>query len=275
MGQNSRSVRIALGVLGLCVASASVSHAGILDLTTWTQVQDPPNVNFTASATSTQATLLAGSGAVPSGTDIGYQSVNGLTPATSTAGHAFDPASNFSVAIDFNLAFSNTPTGGLAIGFGIGEDGDGEDSAGVVMLTKNGAPQLFFAGAARINDVTQPPQGIFVGASLTGSMFATYDATTGDITLGASPTPGAASPSGTTTFTGLQNAWDNTLLLSSFFLRSDATLGPAWTSGNAQAVFSNFRVLGGSPTVIPEPASIAMLAFGAMLLLLRRPASIA
>lgn len=270
MGQILKAAAFASVVFGLCVAQAGVSHAAITDFTTWTQVQDPPHANFTASTTATQATLLASNGPIPSGTDIGYQSVNGSTPALSTAGHAFDPASSFSVAIDFNLAFANSPAGGLAIGFGVGEDGDGENSAGAVMFTQNGAPQLFFGGAARTNDVTASPQPIFVGAALTGSMFASYDAATGNITLGASTTPGAASPAGTTTFTGVQNGWDNTLLLTSFFLRSDNSLGQAWQSGNAQAVFSNFRVLSGSPTAIPEPATLATFAFATALLLRRR-----
>lgn len=262
--------RLGLGSLLICGALATASHAAITDLSTWTQVQDPPNVNFTSTLSSSQATLLAGNAAVPSGTDIGYQSVNGNTPATSTAGYAFDPASSFSVAIDFSMSFSNSPTGGLAIGFGIGEDINGENSAGAVMFTQTGSPQLFFGGAARTNDVTAPAQPIFVGASLAGSLFATYDAPSGNIVLGASNTPGAASPAGTTTFAGLQNGWNDTLLLSSFFLRSDNTLGQAWTSGNGEAVFSNFRVLSGTPLAVPEPGSLALLSLATLALRLRR-----
>src|SRR5687767_7762990 len=106
----------------LLAARAPSAEAAITDLSTWTLVQDPPNANFTVTPHPTAKILLAGNGAVPSGTDIGYQSVNGPTPAASTAGHAFDPAASFSVAIDYTMSFANTPSGGLAIGFGIGED---------------------------------------------------------------------------------------------------------------------------------------------------------
>jgi hypothetical protein len=250
----------AVGLACLLVLAASGAARGaITDLTTWTEIQDPPNPSFTASTTSSQATLLAGNGAIPSGTDIGYKSVNGLTPALSTAGHAFDPSSSFSVAVDFNLTFANAPSGALAIGFGIGEDGDGANSAGAVMFTSNGSPSLFFGAAARVNDVNQPGGLIPVAASPSGTLFASYDATSGDVRLGATPAPGAAAPTGTAVYPAIQNLWAGGDLLASFFLRSDATLGPAWQGGNGQAVFSNFRVLSGSPTaIVPEPSGLAV-----------------
>jgi hypothetical protein len=271
MGKSSRVVAWLIASAFLYIlAHVPSASAAITDLTTWTQVQDPPHGNFTASATPTAATLLAGNGAVPSGTDIGYQSVNGLTPALSSAGYAFNPAASFSVAIDFAMTFANSPTGALAIGFGIGEDGNGANSAGAVMFTANGTPQLFFGGAARIDDVTQPAQAILVPASASGTLFASYDAASGNITLGAAPTMSAVAPLGTTTFTGIQNSWDDTDLITSFFLRSDSTLGPAWQGGNGQAVFSNFRVLSGSPVVVPEPSGLAMLALTATAFARRR-----
>jgi hypothetical protein len=241
------------------IAQGQIARGAITDFTSWTLVQDPANANFTSSVSATQATLLAGNGAIPAATDIGYQSVDGETPAGSSAGYAFDPANNFQVAIDFNISFSNTPTGGLAIGFGVGEDRDGMNSAGAVLLLNNGSPSAVFGAAARIDDQTQTPQAILVLGSLSGSLFASYDVASGNITLGASQTAGAAAPSGTTTFSGLQNSWNNGDLLTSFFLRSDNTLGQAWQSGNGQAVFSNFRVLSGSPTAVPEPTSLTFL----------------
>ncbi len=240
--------------------AAQEARGAITDLTTWTQIQDPPNPNFTSSATVSQATLLAGNGAIPSGTDIGYKSVNGLTPALSTAGHAFDPSSSFAVAVDLNMTFANAPSGALAIGFGIGEDGDGANSAGAVMFTSNGSPQFFFGAAARVNDVNQPSGVIPVAASLSGTLFASYDATSGNVTLGATPAMSAAAPTGTALYPAIQNSWAGGDLLTSFFLRSDATLGPAWQGGNAQAVFSNFRVLSGSPiAIVPEPSGLAIV----------------
>ena len=245
------------------------AHGAITDFTEWTVVENPPDANFSASNTAAQATLSAGNGVIAAGRDIGYQSVNGATPASSTTGYAFNPAADFTVAIDFALTFANSPTGGLAIGFGIGEDGDGMNSVGAGLATVNGTPALLFGGAARVNDVTQPLQAIFVGGSLTGSLFATYDASSGDVTVGASQTPGTAGPTATATFAGIQNNWSDSLLLASFFLRSDDTLSQPWQSGSGEAVFSNFRVLEGAPVVVPEPASSALLALSGLALLYR------
>jgi hypothetical protein len=261
MNSHSR-LKFVAGILWAIFAVQSV-QADITDFTTWTQVQDPAHANFTSSVNAAQATLFAGNGHVPDGTDIGYQTVNGQTPATSNAGHAFDPAGDFTVAIDFNLSFANNPDGALAIGFGIGEDRDGVNSAGAVMFTNDGSPFLFFAGNARVDDVDQGPQAILVGASLSGSLFASYDASSGDVTLGASQTPGAAGPTGSTTFSAIQNSWAGGFLLASFFLRSDDAIGDEWQSGNGQAVFSNFRSLNGEAIAVPEPGVIALLPIAA------------
>ena len=73
------------------------------------------------------------------------------TPASNPGRGAFDPAFDFSVAVDFDLSFASA-SGGFSIGMGIGEDSDGTDSAGLILASLNGA-LLPFAGAARINDV--------------------------------------------------------------------------------------------------------------------------
>ncbi len=246
------------------LAAPCISRATVTDFTTWTLAQDPPNANFTGSAAVAQATLNAVGGPVPSGTDIGYQSVNGATVGASTSGYAFDSASDFAIAIGFNLSFG-TPVGLMAIGFGIGKDGAGADSAGVAMATFNGVPQLFFLGAARDGDFDQGTQFTNVGATLTGSLFAIYAAASGDVTVGASQTAGAAAPTGTTaTYAGIENNWASGDLLASFFLRSQG-----WTSGTSQAVFSNFRVLAGTPTAVPEPGSAGLVCFGGLLFLRR------
>lgn len=240
------------------------STGTIADFTTWTLAQDPPNANFTGSAVAAQATLNALAGPVASGTDIGYQSVNGATAGSSTAGYAFDPASDFEIAIDFNLSFGS-PVGLMAVGFGIGKDGAGADSAGVAMGTFNGAPQLFFFGAARDGDVDQGTVLTNVGSSLTGSLFVIYTAASGNVTVGASQTQGAAAPSGTTaTYAGIENNWASGDLLASFFLRSQG-----WTSGTSQAVFSNFRVLEGTAVAVPEPGSASLVFLGGLLFLRR------
>ena len=252
----------------LLVVSSS-APAAITDFNTWTQVTDPLHANFTGSIdTATQISLLATGGPVPSSTDIGYQSVNSTTAATSTTGFAFDPSDNFQVAVDFSLNFQNAPDGGLAIGFGIGEDIDGENSAGAIVFTQDGATS-FLGAAARVNDVNQSAQLVQLGGPAAASLFAAYNAATGDVTLGFG-TVGAASPSSTATYPGIQNSWDNELLLASFFLRSDNFLGQSWTSGNAAATFSNFRVLAGTPIAVPEPNGLAFFALGSFVLAHRR-----
>jgi hypothetical protein len=257
-----------LAAASLVVVSSS-SQAAITDFNTWTQVTDPSHANFTGSIdTATQISLLATGGPVPSSTDIGYQSVNGNTAATSTTGFAFSPSANFQVAVDFALNFQNTPDGGLAIGFGIGEDIDGENSAGAIVFTQDGATS-FLGAAARINDVNQAAQLVQLGGPASGSLFAAYNAASGDVTLGFG-TVGAASPSSTKTYAGIQNSWNNDLLLASFFLRSDISLGQAWTSGNAIATFSNFRVLAGTPIAVPEPNALVLFILGGIAYVPRR-----
>lgn len=253
-------------------ATGATLDADITEFTNWYLVQDPPDSNFTSSVTSNQASLFAGAGAVPVGTDIGYVTINGNTAGSSTAGYVFDPVADFLLAIDYDLSFVSA-SGALGLGFGVGEDVDGMNSAGVAFVTNNGAPFLTFGGGARVNDVTLPLQDTGLAATLTGSLFVGYDAASGDLILGASQTAGDASPTATTTFAALQNQWNGDDLLASFFIRSDAIpiFAPnGWTGGDATALFSNFRVLQGSAKAIPEPGSTALISLLALVLLRRR-----
>lgn len=254
---------------GLLGADQIAAAASITNLNTWTAVEDPPHPGLSSSLdSSTQATLSA-DGAIPAGTDIGYQSVDGGTVASSTAGYYFSVLEDFSVAVDFDVTAANS-VGLGAIGFGIGEDGAGANSAGAALALLNGSP-FVFSGGARINDVTQAPGVLSLTGSLSGRFFVEFDASTGDITYGVSTTPGAATPDAVGTFAGasVHSNWNGDDLLLSFFLRSDTApplLNTPLTAGTVDAVFSNLEVLSGAArAVIPEP-STGLLAAGLLLL---------
>ena len=249
----------------LVLVGSAAARAEITNLSQWTLVEDPPHPGFTASVDAASATLFAGNVAIPSATDIGFQSINGNTAATSNSGFAFDPASDFMIAVDYSLSFSNSPIGGLALGFGIGEDGDGANSAGVTIVTDNGSPLSTFAANARVNDVTQLPMALGRTASpLDGTLFVSYRAADGNITVGAADGFSAASPELDATFSRIQNEWTDAPLIASFFIRSQPVFGSSWQGGNAEAAFSNFRVLSGTPVAIPEPSTTGVLSLAAL-----------
>jgi hypothetical protein len=237
----------------------ATAAADITDFNTWTLVEDPAHPNFGSSVDSaSQITLTANGGPIPAGTDIGYQSINGLTPATSTQGYYFDHTSDFSVAVDFNMNFSNA-NGVLAFGFGIGEDQNGENGAGATLVTNNGSP-LAFLYASQTNG--SESGGLITGPTLQTSarMITTYDASSGDIVVGVSDDNDDIAE-GSFTFSGLQNNWSDGDLLVSFFIRSDQflTFNP-WQSGSSDTTVTNFRVLSGTPiAAVPEPQSAILL----------------
>ncbi len=226
--------------------------AQIEDLSQWSLVEDPANKNFSAAQFADQAELAAADGPVPSGTDIGFQSVDGDTPASSLLGYAFVPDQDFTVAIDFDTSFLGSPSGFLSLGFGVGECRDGMNSAGVAMSTFNGNPFLSFGGAARIGDVDQSPIVLNLGASSEGSLFVSLNADSGNITIGASAKPGDSSPTATASFDGIQKQWNGDDLLVSFFMRS-GPLTPWSGGGVGQFVFSNLRVLDGQAVNVQDP----------------------
>lgn len=252
----------AVPILVLALA-ACAAEGSFTDFTNWSLVEDPPSAFFSAAAAAGSATLHAGDSAVPIGTDIGFQSVNGQTPGSSSAGYAFDPASSFTIAIDYAITFTGDPQGYLSLGFGIGEDGDGMNSAGMVMTTFDGAPFLVYGAGARVNDVDQPAIPLALASTESGSLFVSYDALTGDVALGASTTPGAEAAAVAGTYSGIQNDWAGGDLLASFFIRS----GPieAWSGGGtAEAVFSNLRILEGEAMPVPVPGAPGVIALGVL-----------
>ncbi|MCG6936776.1 MAG: VPLPA-CTERM sorting domain-containing protein [Gammaproteobacteria bacterium] len=239
-----------------------VSASSIDDFNSWTQVQDPPHTGMTGSIDNlTQATLTA-IGPVPAGTDIGYQSVNGNNVASSSYGSYFSASQDFHIAVDFALT-SLSPTGFAAIGFGVGEDSAGTNSAGALLAILNGGAPVF-SGGARINDISQTQVLPVPGLTTSGRFFVHYDSLSGDISYGVNATPGSAAPSYSGTFSGLQHSWNGDHLLASFFLRSDdPAFFSALTSGTVSAVFSNFEVLEGTPvSIVPLPAAVWLFGFG-------------
>ncbi|MEM6366357.1 MAG: hypothetical protein AAF745_18155 [Planctomycetota bacterium] len=247
------------------IATGNTIHAAtITDFNTWSLVEDPPNANLSASIDSSNQVTLNANGSVPNAADIGFQSVDGNTPASSSSGFAFDPSNSFSLAIDYDWTFQNA-VGGSAIGFGIGEDGAGAQSAGVSLVASG--PTILVAGvAARTSQSETNIPLISPGSpSPTGSMHMSYDAITGDIVAGIGAT-GAGSPLLAGTLTGasiyelLNSDADSDLLLVSFFIRSQdlGLVGPPLSSGTSTAVFSNFRVVSGNPVAIPEPTLLGL-----------------
>lgn len=258
---------IILAVTAISWATCEYVAADLTDFTNWYVVQDPADPNFTSAATPTDASLFAGAGAIDVGTDIGFATINESTAANSTAGYVFVPSADFELSIEYNLSFLSA-SGALGLGFGIGEEVTGENSAGVAFITNNGAPFLNFFGAARVNDNTLDPEDIGLAASLSGRLFIQYDAASGDITLGASQTPGDLTPTMTYTFSNLQDFWNDENLIASFFIRSDAipVIAPnGWNGGDATAVFSNLRI-DGSLSKIPEPGSSLLVSLFILML---------
>jgi len=270
-----------LALAMLFLTSALSANASINDFNTWTLVEDPDHANFTASIDSpSQLTLTAGDGEVAAGVDIGYQSVNGATASGSTQGYAFDPAQDFALSVAFNFDFGAGPdVGELAIGFGIGEDAGGENSAGVTVYTKDGSLAAVpitgaYFGAARVNDATQSPLPLTDLSDMNGRFFVSYDAASGSVTVGVADSPSATVADSSTTFAAIQPSWPGGFLLASMFLRSDGVLGQNWQSGGADAAFSDLRVdEGAAVLLVPEPTSLVLLAGTGLAAIRRRRAT--
>jgi len=266
----NRSKYICRSALAICLvfSAGTVAMAdSITEFTSWTLVEDPPSPNMSAIVNNPSQITLTANALVLNATDIGYQSVDGQTAATSTSGFAFDPASDFSLAADYDFSFLGLTIGGLVVGFGIGEDSDGMNSAGAIVATTHSAGLLTTAatGAARTNDINHPLQVLSAPAPLTGSFFASYEALSGDITVGTGA-PGAVLPTTSTTFSNIQQGWTGANLFPSLFLRSEHPFGSGWNAGTGVAVFGNPRVLSGTPisVVIPEPATLTLAILGCL-----------
>ncbi|MCB1761431.1 MAG: hypothetical protein KDI68_16800 [Gammaproteobacteria bacterium] len=243
-------------LLLLLATSAPVSAASIEDFATWTQVEDPPHAGMSATRLGPGGVLLNASGAIPAGTDIGYQSIGAADVSSSTTGNYFSVDDDFHIAVDYSLTASGV-SGFTAIGFGIGEDGAGRNSAGALLAISNGVP-IGVSGAARVDDATLAPLPVSFTATPSGRLFLSYESLSGDITVGVSSTQGSLSPSQSATFGALQKDWNNAGLLVSLFLRSDdPSIFLPMSAGTLDAQFSSFQVLsGGSVAVVPLPGAL-------------------
>ncbi|MEO1236409.1 MAG: hypothetical protein AAFX76_06425 [Planctomycetota bacterium] len=266
--------------LSVAAAAGLIAHPAsgqLTGLTSFTLLEDPPNANLTAAFGSGGEAVLTANGAVPDGVDIGLASVDGPTVSGSTSGFFFAPDTDFSIAIDYAVAFDGS-VGAGGIGFGIGVDADGADSAGIGLAFNNGGV-LGTASAGRVGDEDTPvgPITILTGPA-SGRFFVGYDADAGAATVGLSATPGAGVPDGSLPaappITEIADAFEGQPLLVSFFLRSEqltvpltSTVLPPLSAGTVTATFSNLEVLAGTPIAVPEPAAgLVLLAFGGVAL---------
>jgi hypothetical protein len=264
---------LALTALALAAAPLGVGPAdaaGLADFNAWTLVQDPadPDLTLAVAPDGTAATITL-AGPVAASTDIGLASVDGVDVAASTHGFAFDPTTDFTLAIDYAVTFGLNASGTLGLGFGVGEDIDGTDSAGVAVA---GLPGLLASTTVGRVDDANRTAGSLKPATAAGSLFITFNSITaglavrGDVTSGNALAPNAAGPTFFSTLDAIATEWDGEDLLASFFVNG----GTAGFDGDASVTFDNLRVLAGDAFAVPEPATAALLAVGLGLLVGRR-----
>ncbi|MEL6329200.1 MAG: hypothetical protein AAFR38_06025 [Planctomycetota bacterium] len=244
--------------------STGLAGAQLADFADWRLVEDPADPSFSAVVNGPEARLLASNampGVVPAGTDIGLQSVDGFTVASSTAGFAFSPGASFELAIDYQATFA-AATGGLSFGFGIGEDLAGVNSAGVLLVTQLGLPAAVpfigpVGGAAVVNDEIEAffvqPAVSAAPATLAGTFYVSYDAVSGDLVVGWGAL-GSVAPTSVATIPAASavGAWTGVDLLATFFIRSDQVEAPIvgvvstpWSGGTGEVRFDNLRLVSG------------------------------
>jgi hypothetical protein len=270
----------------LSCAVLAPAQAHITDLTTWDLYKDASGATtaqsdaMTGSATANLANLnFIGDVDIPAGFDIGYSSVNSNTVAGATSGYYFDASQNFTIRMHFSLDVVS-PAGFVGIGMGIGEDRAGVNSAGIGFGVGTGVVNAAVFGAAATNNDTPITSAFALSETVDneyfGSLTVSYDAASGDVTVGAAKFLGAPdplAPTETFTFDGTTDlgAWAGDELLVSFFLRSDNPLiYNNWTGDLAEASFFDFTIVEGRVIQIPEPTSLALLGLGGLAMIRRR-----
>ncbi|MEM9345178.1 MAG: PEP-CTERM sorting domain-containing protein [Planctomycetota bacterium] len=278
-----------LSATTICCVLVIPATAQIENLTNWDLYTDSPG------ATASQLNAMTGTAdpnlaqlnfidSVPQnqGFDIGYGSVNANTIDDATSGYYFSTTEDFTVRMQFTLDLAN-PDGLVGIGLGIGEDRAGTNSVGVGFAVGHSGTFGTIPGyAGALTDGLGRTQSLLLSvapaASYSGSLTVSYDADTGNVTVGAAEGLGVSdplAPTNSTTFIASEFAnWNgDDKLLVSFFLRSDALGLPpigSWTGGAANADFFDFTVIEGTPIEVPEPTSLALLGLGLSLIARRR-----
>jgi len=249
----------------------------ITNLNNWYLVEDDPNNSMTTTIDpSGSSVTLNITGPIGPNDDIGLTTINDFDAANSTAGFKFSRDQDFKAAIDFSISGLDSIVGSLGLGFGFGEDIDGTDSFGAGILFTSAPAESLLAFTVVIANDTQAGVLPFFGSTpMTGSFIVEYDAATGNAFAGYAAAGATDFVIGQTTLAPapVDSIWDDEELILSLFITGGGratNLATGVLDGSAAITFSNARVISGSPTIIPEPASATLLIMGLCAVATRR-----
>ncbi|HUT61800.1 MAG TPA: hypothetical protein VNA25_28510 [Phycisphaerae bacterium] len=209
----------------------------------WTLVEDDPTKLWLAEAN--ERLELCAASPTSSTTDALYLS-NG------TGGFQVKTDSNFTISIDYSFT-SYSGTGLIGLDLGIGKDIDGNDSAAVAYFRSNTLGDQALGAAYRVSDVQST---VFIGyVGTTGTLSIAYNSAIDRLTLG--------DGNNSTNLDNLvKGQWSADQVWVSFGGR-----GNGLTLANGNAYLDNLVVTG---DIVPEPATLSLLALSLPLLKRRR-----